>query len=111
MLTEFCGSDFLDLTFRTLQEQTLILNLRLNGTLLYNRPSHLVELKKKEVLIKGQKYNSLSQAAKLLGESRTNLSRKYFDSKHFDYAIVTDLKYENQASQMYSFRRSRPCFY
>lgn len=109
MLTEFCGSEFLDVTFRTQQEQALIINLRLNGTFLYNRPFHLAELKKKEVLIRGQKYNSLSQAAKRLGESRTNISRKCCDPNHFDYAIVTDLKYENQTSQIYSFRPPCPC--
>lgn len=88
MLTDFCGSNFANPVFRIQQEQALIVNLRLTGALLYNRPVNFVGQKPQNVLIKGQLYSSFRQAARSLEESRTQIRRNCEDPNNFDYVIM-----------------------
>lgn len=61
------------------------------------------------IKIKGQVFPSLSNAASVLKESRTNIQRKANDPENFDYVYLTKEENSVNTPQEYQFRKSCSC--
>lgn len=77
----------------------------------YNRPELTESSKSRGIQIRGQIYPSLSNAARLLKESRTNIVRKALNPENLDYVFLS--QEDNLAlnlEQEYKFRKPCSCF-
>lgn len=72
----------------------------------YNKKFFTETFGSKSVMIDGNYYSSLSQAACALNESRTNLTRKCNNNKVKNYSFCPSVK---ESKQKYSFKKATAC--
>ena len=95
-----CGIKYKNQNFR--QKQELLIIKKIPQKNRYNTISIKKTFVARGVLVKKKAYPSLSQAARELNESRTNLVRKCLNSKWSDYQFI-----EQSSKRKYKFHK--PC--
>jgi group I intron endonuclease len=76
----------------------------------YNQLDFNKSSKSRAIRIRGQVYTSLSNAAKILQESKTNIIRKALNQQNSDYELLTEQENLLLNSQLnYQFKKSSSC--